>query len=85
MGGNLTALKLLPPWPLSPDKAAGPVIVIGEVHHTVKAVIVLAATVQVVGRDLVTADIAESRPSRAVNVSLSIQQLIADHLHHSLH
>ena len=50
-----------------------------------KAVLVLAATVKVVGRDLVTADIAESRPSRAVNVSLSIQQLIADHLHHSLH
>ena len=38
MGGNLTALKLLPPWPLSPDKDAGPGIVVGEVHHPVKAV-----------------------------------------------
>ena len=24
VGGNLTALKLLPPWPLSPDKDGGP-------------------------------------------------------------
>ena len=38
MGGNLTALKLLPPWPLSPDKDAGPGIVVGEVHHSVKPV-----------------------------------------------
>ena len=38
MGGNLTALKLLPPWPLSPDKDAGPGIVVGEVHHPVKPV-----------------------------------------------
>ena len=38
VGSNLTALKLLPPWPLSPDKDAGPGIVIGEVHHPVKAV-----------------------------------------------
>ena len=38
VGSNLTALKLLPPWPLSPDKDAGPVIVVGEVHHPVKAV-----------------------------------------------
>ena len=38
VGGNLTALKLLPPWPLSPDKDAGPGIVVGEVHHPVKAV-----------------------------------------------
>ena len=38
VGGNLTALKLLPSWPLSPDKDAGPGIVIGEVHHPVKAV-----------------------------------------------
>ena len=38
MGGNLTALKLLPPWPLSADKDAGPGIVVGEVHHPVKAV-----------------------------------------------
>ena len=38
MGGSLTALKLLPPWPLSPDKDAGPGIVVGEVHHPVKAV-----------------------------------------------
>ena len=38
VGSNLTALKLLPPWPLSPDKDAGPGIVVGEVHHPVKAV-----------------------------------------------
>ena len=38
VGGNLTALKLLPPWPLSADKDAGPGIVVGEVHHPVKAV-----------------------------------------------
>ena len=38
VGGNLTAFKLLPPWPLSPDKDAGPGIVIGEVHHPVKAI-----------------------------------------------
>ena len=38
MGSNLTALKLLPPWPLSPDKDAGPGIVVGEVHHPVKPV-----------------------------------------------
>ena len=38
MGGNLTALKLLPPWPLSADKDAGPGIVVGEVHHPVKPV-----------------------------------------------
>ena len=37
-GSNLTAFKLLPPWPLSPDKDAGPGIVVGEVHHPVKAV-----------------------------------------------
>ena len=37
MGGSLTALKLLPPWPLSPDKDAGRGIVVGEVHHPVKA------------------------------------------------
>ena len=36
VGSNLTALKLLPPWPLSPDKDAGPGIVVGEVHHPVK-------------------------------------------------
>ena len=38
VGDNLTALKLLPSWPLSPDKDAGPGIVVGEVHHPVKAV-----------------------------------------------
>ena len=38
MGSNLTALKLLPHWPLSPDKDAGPGIVVGEVHHPVKPV-----------------------------------------------
>ena len=38
VGSNLTALKLLPPWPLSPDKDAGPGIVVGEVHHPVKPV-----------------------------------------------
>ena len=38
VGGNLTALKLLPPWPLSADKNAAPGIVVGEVHHPVKAV-----------------------------------------------
>ena len=37
-GRSLTALKLLPPWPLSADKDAGPGIVVGEVHHPVKAV-----------------------------------------------
>ena len=37
-GSNLTALKLLPPWPLSADKDAGPGIVVGEVHHPVKPV-----------------------------------------------
>ena len=37
VGSNLTALKLLPPWPLAPDKDAGPGIVVGEVHHPVKA------------------------------------------------
>ena len=37
-GSNLTAFKLLPPWPLSPDKDAGPGIVVGEVHHPVKPV-----------------------------------------------
>ena len=38
VGSNLTALKLLPPWPFSPDKDAGPGIVVGEVHHPVKPV-----------------------------------------------
>ena len=38
VGGNLTAIKLLPPWLLSADNDAGPVIVVGEVHHPVKAV-----------------------------------------------
>ena len=38
IGSNLTAIKLLPTWPLSPDKDAGPRIVVGEVHHPVKAV-----------------------------------------------
>ena len=38
VGSNLTALKLLPPWPLSPDKDAGPGTVVGEVHHPVKPV-----------------------------------------------
>ena len=38
VGSNLTALKLLPPWPQSPDKDAGPSVVVGEVHHPVKAV-----------------------------------------------
>ena len=38
VGSDLTALKLLPPWPLSADKDAGPGIVVGEVHHPVKAV-----------------------------------------------
>ena len=38
VGRNLTAIKLLPPWPLSADKAAGPGSVVGEVHHPVKAV-----------------------------------------------
>ena len=38
VGGNLTALKLLPPWPLSADKNAGPGSVVGEVYHPVKAV-----------------------------------------------
>ena len=37
-GRNLTALKLLPPWPLSADNDAGPGSVVGEVHHPVKAV-----------------------------------------------
>ena len=37
-GSNLTAFKLLPPWPLSPDKDAGPGIVVGEVHRPVKPV-----------------------------------------------
>ena len=36
-GGNLTAIKLLPPWPLSADNDAGPVIVVGEVHHQAKS------------------------------------------------
>ena len=34
---NMAPLKLLPPWPLSPDKDDGPAIVIGEVHHPVQA------------------------------------------------
>ena len=38
VGSNLTALKLLPAWPLSPDKDAGPGIVVGEVHHPVKPI-----------------------------------------------
>ena len=38
VGRNLTAIKLLPPWPLSADKAAGPGSLVGEVHHPVKAV-----------------------------------------------
>ena len=31
-------IGMLPLWPLSPDKDAGPAIVVGEVHHPVKAV-----------------------------------------------
>ena len=38
MEGNLPTYKVLPNWPLSPDKDAGPGIVVGEVHHPVKAV-----------------------------------------------
>ena len=38
MEGNLPTIKVLPKWPLSPDKNAGPGIVVGEVHHPVKAV-----------------------------------------------
>ena len=37
VGGNLTAIKLLPPWLLSADNDAGPGIVVGEVHHQAKS------------------------------------------------
>ena len=35
---HLPSYKVLPDWPLSPKKDAGPGIVVGEVHHPVKAV-----------------------------------------------
>ena len=38
MEDHLPSYKVLPAWPLSPKKDAGPGIVVGEVHHPVKAV-----------------------------------------------
>ena len=38
MEDHLPSYKVLPDWPLSPKKDAGPGIVVGEVHHPVKAV-----------------------------------------------
>ena len=37
-GIGIPNIQLLPKWPLNPDKDAGPSIVVGEVHHPVKAV-----------------------------------------------
>ena len=37
-GVGIPNIGMLPQWPLSPDKDAGPAIVVGEVHHPVKAV-----------------------------------------------
>ena len=37
-GVGMPNIGMLPQWPLSPDKDAGPAIVVGEVHHPVKAV-----------------------------------------------
>ena len=37
-GVGMPNIGMLPRWPLSPDKDAGPSIVVGEVHHPVKAV-----------------------------------------------
>ena len=37
-GMGMPNIGMLPLWPLSPDKDAGPSIVVGEVHHPVKAV-----------------------------------------------
>ena len=37
-GVGIPSIAMLPRWPLSPDKDAGPAIVVGEVHHPVKAV-----------------------------------------------
>ena len=38
MEEHLPSYKVLPDWPLSPKKDTGPGIVVGEVHHPVKAV-----------------------------------------------
>ena len=37
-GVGIPNIGMLPRWPLSPDKDAGPSIVVGEIHHPVKAV-----------------------------------------------
>ena len=37
-GIGLPNIQMLPNWPLKPDKDTGPSIVVGEVHHPVKAV-----------------------------------------------
>ena len=37
-GISLPNIQMLPNWPLKPDKDTGPSIVVGEVHHPVKAV-----------------------------------------------
>ena len=37
-GVGIPNIGMLPQWPLSPDKDTGPAIVVGEVHHPVKAV-----------------------------------------------
>ena len=37
-GVGIPNIGMLPLWPLSPDKDAGPSIVVGEIHHPVKAV-----------------------------------------------
>ena len=37
-GIGLPNIQMLPDWPLKPRKDAGPSIVVGELHHPVKAV-----------------------------------------------
>ena len=37
-GLGMPNIGMLPQWPLSPDKDDGPAIVVGEIHHPVKAV-----------------------------------------------
>ncbi len=37
-GLGIPNIGMLPQWPLSPDKDDGPAIVVGEIHHPVKAV-----------------------------------------------
>ena len=37
MEDHLPSYKVLPDWPLSPKKDAGPGIVVGEVHHQAKS------------------------------------------------